>query len=260
VSANGYLPRLSYGAAGLFMLSADGTSASADPGTLAVRKYDPATHAFGGPVHLATLAPTQTGFADGGGLDENSSTGELAAVWPVFGGTSTVMRLYVSTDGGVNFSGGQEIATVGGGYGVMDNARVALANDGSGFLTFRDGSGIEVADLFPLAAAFRVLSARGGGVGVPFTCTAPHRTCHVVASITAGALKASAARARTSAAVLARGVFTIPAGGSRTLKVRLTAAGRHALRSRRNRLNATLKLTITGEGSTHTTTSAVRIS
>jgi hypothetical protein len=258
VSANGYLPRLSSGPAGMFMLSADGTSPSNDPGKVDVRKYDPVSHTFGGPANLFALTPAQTSFADGGGLDENATTGELAAVWPVFGGAATVMRLYVSTNGGASFAGGQEIATIDHGYAIADNARVALASDGSGFLTFREGGGIRVADLYPLATQFKLLSSGGGAIGLPLTCTAPHGHCHVIASITAGTARAAALRTRAGA-VLARGSFDLAAGASRILKLRLTTRGRSALRGHRKGLKATLTLTIGGIGAAHTTTAAVTI-
>jgi hypothetical protein len=246
VTTNGYLPRESAGPAGLFMLSADGTSSAANPSRLDVRKYDQASHAFGTPTTLATLTPGETGYADGGGLDQNSTTGELAAVWPVFGDPVTIMRLYVSTNGGASFSAGQEVAAVGHGYADSDNARVALASDGSGFLTFRDNGGIEVADLYPLATQFKILSSIDGAVDLPFTCTAPHGTCRVVISITVGARTAAEDRRRASTAILARGKFTIAAGRSRTLRVRLTPAGRKAFGQRRGPLHATLTLRLTG--------------
>ncbi|HEY2656524.1 MAG TPA: hypothetical protein VGI55_12095 [Solirubrobacteraceae bacterium] len=256
---DGYLPRLSSGPAGMFMLSADGTSPSADPSRLDVRRYDPAHQGFDNPAVLATLTPAQTAYAEGGGLDEDGATGELAAVWPVFGGSSTVMRLYVSDNAGASFAGGEAIAAVGDGYAGADNARVAVAGDGTGFLTFRDHGGIEVADLYPLPAQFRVLSARGGAVGVPFLCPAPHHSCRIAVSITAGALKASVARRHSNPSVLAHGKFTVGAGESKTVRVRLTPAGLNLLRAHHGRLRATLTLSQKGTGPIHTTSAPVTI-
>jgi hypothetical protein len=257
--SDGYLPRLSSGPAGLFMLSADGSSPSADPARLDVRRYDQTSHAFANPAVLATLTRAQTAYADGGGLDENGTTGELAAVWPVFHGGSPVMRLYISDNAGASFAGGEEIAFVGYGYAGADNARVAIAGDGIGFVTFRDHGGIEVADLYPLAAQFRVLSAPGGTVNVPFLCTAPHGSCRLVVSITARTRKASITRHHANTAVLAYGNFEVVAGRAKTVRVRLTSTGRELLRSHHGRLRATLTLRQTGTGATHTTTAGVTI-
>jgi hypothetical protein len=255
VVSDGYLPRLSGGPAGLFMLSAQGTSSTPTPSKVEVRRYDPASQTFTGATGVLALAPGQASLFDGGGLDQNGTTGELVAVWPAFAGSSTAMRLYVSTNAGASFSGGQEIASVGRGYAVNDNARVAVAADGSGFLTFRDAGGVKVADLYPLAKGFSVLSVRGGAVYAPFTCTAPHGSCRVLASITAGGGHAAARRAGV---LLASGAFTVVAGTAKKLKIGLTAAGRRALRAHR-RVKATLTLTQTGTGARHTTLAPVAI-
>jgi hypothetical protein len=258
-ASDGYLPRLSSGPAGLFMLSADGSSPSADPARLDVRRYNETSEAFGNPAVLATLTRTQTAYADGGGLDENDATGELAAVWPVFQNGSPVIRLYISDNAGASFAGGEAIASVGNGYNGNDNARVAVAGDGTGFVTFRDHSGIEVADLYPLAAQFHLLSAHGATVNVPFLCTAPHGSCRIVVSITAGAHKASVTRRHANTAVLAYGSFKVAAGRSKTVRVRLTPTGRELLHLHQGALKGTLTLSQTGAGATHTTSAGVTI-
>jgi hypothetical protein len=68
-------------------------------------------------------------------------------VWPKFGSGGDEMRLWISTDGGTSFSDKGKIATFGAGY--SGSANLALDGKGGGFLTWKDGRGLEVADLAP---------------------------------------------------------------------------------------------------------------
>jgi hypothetical protein len=259
---DGYLPRLAGGAAGLFLLSADATSQGADPSAVDVRKYDPTQHTFGQPVNLQTFQQSEVGLFDGGALGENADTGELVAAWPHSSTTGgSLMRLYLSTNGGASFSPGEEVAAIGGGYAIEDNARLAVADNGAGFLTFKDSGGLEVSDLNPTSLQFSVLSSNGNAVTVPVICPAPHGHCAVRVSITQGTHKASLAVAarRASGGTIASGSFMITAGATKKLKVPLTAAGRRALHAHHGRLKATLSLTLHATAWSHTTTAAVTV-
>jgi hypothetical protein len=258
---DGYMPRLAQGPAGLFMVSEDQTAAAnLKPSTLDVRKYDTSTHLFGAPVRVQAFAQNDTGLFLGGDLAENATTGELTAVWPVSSNGSSFLRAFLSTNGGASFSPGEDVAAIGFGYTIYNNARVGIANSGQGFTTFQDQYGLHVADLTPIAAQFNRLSARDGAVSVPTTCPLPHGSCKVLISITMGAHKATAAAAgRDGPTVLAGGSFTLPAGATKKLRVRLTAAGRTVLGSHHGRLKATLSLTLRTRSWSHTTTGPVTL-
>jgi hypothetical protein len=145
--AAGYMPRLAGGASGLFLVSQDYASpGSALPTVLNVRKFNGST--FGAPLTLVNDA-TANLFA--GGQVAQSPSGRVAAVWP----TPTrvdgfyQLRLFASADGGASFTGPANIATIDTAYGLHDNAKLALADDGQGWLTYRDGDDLKVADLTP---------------------------------------------------------------------------------------------------------------
>jgi hypothetical protein len=258
---NGYEPRLAQGAGGLFLLSADSTSQGSTPSAIRIRRYDPAQLTFAAPVNLQTFPQSQLGLFDGGALGANGETGEVVAAWPHEVATGgSLMRLYLSTNGGVSFSPGEEVARIVRGYAINDNARLAVAANGTGFLTFRDAGGLEVSDLNPAAQQFSVLSGNGSSVIVPVLCPAPHGRCSVRASITLGAHLASASAAHAATGALLDGAsFTVPAGAARKLKVPLSAAIRRALRARRGRVGATLSLTLRASGWSHTTTASVTL-
>jgi hypothetical protein len=260
---NGYEPRLAQGAAGLFLFSADNTAAGATPSAIDIRRYAPAQLNFTAPLTLQSFPQSQIGLFDGGALGENGETGELVAAWPYEppGGGGSLMRLYLSTNGGTSFSPGEAIARIGGGYAVNDNARLAAAPNGSGFLTFRDSSGLRVADLNPAPAQFAQLSANGAGALVPVLCPAPHGHCSVRISITLGAHSATASGpvSAASRALLGSSRFTVSAGATRRLRVQLSGALRRALRSHHGRVRATLSLSLRAAGLAHTTTAAVKL-
>jgi hypothetical protein len=222
--ADGYLPRLADGARGLFMLSADGSGQT--PNNVDIRSYDTTTHSFGSPHRIAGAGDS---LFDGGGLGENFSTGELAVVWPTFGTNSDLMRLYVSTDGGARFTADQYIATVGGGYAIFDNARVAIANNGTGFVTFRDDAGLQVADLFPLSARLKAFRVSHGAILVPVTCSAPKGRCSVRLTLL-----------DKSSAKLASARFKVDAGATKSLRLDIGATALSLLSSHGNRLEAKL--------------------
>jgi hypothetical protein len=249
VVGSGDVPRLADGGAGLFMLSSDSLHTGAEPTAVDIRKYDPSTHTFGAPLTLTNHPADTADLFTGGGLGENYDTGELAAVWPQFSASgASRMRLYLSTDGGARFSPAQYIATVGGSYRDMDNARVAIADGGSGFVTFRDARGIEVADLDPIAAQYKTLKTNGKVVDVPVTCPAPKATCKVELKLTRG-----------KGMTLATGKFAIPAGATKTLKVPLTAAGIKLLASGHGHFTATLTILLHSSAGAQTTTAHVTI-
>ena len=111
----------------------------------------------------------------------------------------------------------------------MDNARVAIADGGSGFLTFRDARGLEVANLSPIAAQYTTLKTNGKLVYVPVTCPAPKGTCKVEPKLTLGKGK--------TLLTLAAGKFTLAAGATKTLGVPLKAAGASLLASGHGHFN-----------------------
>jgi hypothetical protein len=252
VVGHGQLPRLADGADGLFMLSEDSVNTS-QPTAVDVRKYNPATHLFGAPLTLADNPANTPDPFGGGGLAENYETGELAAVWPQFDeGGASLMRLYLSTDGGTRFSPAQYVATVGSSYLAMDNARVAIADDGTGFVTFRDGGGLEVSDLNPIAAQYKALHSNSKFVYLAVTCPAPKSPCKGSASI--------GRPPGTAKGIVAKGKFSVPAGATVTVKLRLSGHGTKLLNSRHGRLTATLTLLLALPGAaTHTTTAHVEI-
>jgi hypothetical protein len=142
--ANGDEPNLSGGASGLFLVSDDyATGASPEPTVLTVRKYGAGT--FGAPITLGN-DPTTLLF-DGGAIAQSPS-GKVAVAWPTTRASdgARVMRLYTSTNGGTTFAASLDIAHIGPAYGIGDNAQLAPADDGSGWLTFLDSGGLEVAD------------------------------------------------------------------------------------------------------------------
>ena len=151
---DGYEPRLAGGPDGLFLLSTDlapGAPAEEQPSVIDVRKYNETTETFGAPTTIANI-PTGSGtLFTSGDIFENSVTGALYVVQPVDNGSGEyVMRLWESTDGGQTFHGEREIATIG--YGFTGVPRLAVAEDGQGWLTFKDEGGLEVADLNPLSS------------------------------------------------------------------------------------------------------------
>lgn len=246
----GYLPRLADGAAGLFMLSSDSVHNAAQPTAVDIRSYSTATHTFGAP---RTLARTGAGVADlfrGGGLAENYDTGELAAVWPQFSDTGTqFMRLWLSAHGGTRFSPAQYIATVGDSYADFDNARVAIADNGTGFVTFQDARGLQVADLYPVGSQWRTLRRTSRVVKVPVSCPAPKGRCKVTVMLSG-----------KPAGKLASGHFKIGAGATATLGVPLDAAALSLLASHHGPLSATLTVVVHPPGASfHTTKTTVEI-
>jgi hypothetical protein len=229
---DGYLPRLADGAKGLFLLSADGSGQT--PNSVDIRTYDTATHTFGSPHRIAGAG---NALFDGGGLGENFTTGELAIAWPTFGGSEDLMRLFVSSDGGARYTSAEDIATVAGGYRDADNARVAVDRAGRGFVTFVDGRGLEVADLYPLSPGVKTLHVSHQPITLPVSCTAPKGKCKVTLSL-----------ARPGSPKLERASFEVSAGTTRSLKLGLGAAARSLLTAHHNRLRAslTLKLQLPG--------------
>jgi hypothetical protein len=149
---DGYEPRLAGGPGGLFLLSTDlapGEPAGEQPSVIDVRKYNEVTKTFGAPTTIADI-PTGSGtLFTSGDIFQNPVTGTLYVVQPMPSEGQYFMRLWESTDGGVTFHGERDIAAIG--FGYTGIPRLAVAEDGQGWLTFKDEGGLEVADLNPLA-------------------------------------------------------------------------------------------------------------
>ncbi|MDE3069818.1 MAG: hypothetical protein KGJ43_03725 [Acidobacteriota bacterium] len=234
----GATPRLAGGRAGLFLLSGDEPSASTEaPTAVDIRPYDLASHSFGAPKRLSRVSRQSGLDPDAGGLGESAESGELAAVWPDVGGPTGLMSLFISTDGGARFSAAQQIASVGFGYSGGDDARVAVAADGTGFVTFRDAAGLHVADLNTLGQPYRRLTVRHRrALEVPVTCESPKLACRASAIV------------KVRGVTIASGHMSVPSGMTETLRLVLRASGRHLLAGHHGPLHATLELTITHPG------------
>ncbi|MHB8491096.1 MAG: hypothetical protein ACYDA6_02630 [Solirubrobacteraceae bacterium] len=231
----GAYPRLAGGKSGLFLLSGDGVTASnGAPSAVDIRAFDLSTHSFGSPLRLSGVSDPSILNPDSGGLGENNETGELAAVWPDVGGSTGLMSLFISTDGGAHFSAAQQIAALGYGYSGGDDARVAVAADGTGFVTFEDAGGLHVADLTTLGTAYkRLVVHHKRTIELPVTCEAPKGVC-----------KASA-RVRLKGHTIASGHLTVASGRTENLRLTLNSSGRSSFASAGGHLKATLTLTVT---------------
>ena len=163
--SDGYVPRLASGPKGLFMLSTDiapGESLESQPSAVNVRKFNESSHEFEGPVTIAKI-PTSTGtLFESGDIYENPETGVLYVAQPVINGTGEyVMRLWESTNGGKSFTGERDIATISSGYSEVP--RLAVAAGGKGWLTFKDGGGLEVANLEALPTPTSLTTVQTSG-------------------------------------------------------------------------------------------------
>jgi hypothetical protein len=147
VVTEGEAPRLSGGAAGLFLLSDDYSAGSPEADLVDVRKYSGTTFSFGSPLALSA-GPAYDALT--GGAIGQSPSGIVAVAWPQASGDAGVMQLYVSSNGGASFGAATDIANIGSGYESGDNAQLTLNNSGGGWLTFLDEEGLQVADLSPL--------------------------------------------------------------------------------------------------------------
>ena len=134
----GYEPSLAGGASGLLLAYQDASEEATAP--LLVRKYNGTT--FGAPVTLDS-DPTYRYYENG--TIAQSPSGEVAVAWPW--SNSSVIRLFLSTDGGSTFAPASAIASTQGGG---NDVRLAIASDGQGWVTFVDEHGLELADLNPL--------------------------------------------------------------------------------------------------------------
>lgn len=146
-ATNGYAPSLAGGPAGLFMASYD-YSGGPNADAVDVRRFDGT--GFGAAKRLAV--DSQPNLYAGGAIAQSPSGNRLAVAWPgVRGGDNAyVMRLFTSTDGGASYAESQ-IAHIGDGYGLNDNADLATTDGGAGWLVFNDASGLRIADLNPIA-------------------------------------------------------------------------------------------------------------
>jgi hypothetical protein len=233
ILGGGQYPRMADGAAGLFMLSVDSIGSSSSPSAVDIRRWNETTHVFGGPLQLQKNAGLLSG-----GLGENYDTGEIAAVWAQ--DSSSRMRLYLSTNGGKKFSPAQNIAAIGSSYGspILDNARVAIADNGTGFVTFVDQRGLEVADLFPTNSQYGKLHVHKGKAAVTVTCPAPKGKCKIKATLTSKKLGKIASRMLKLAAGKTK-TFTLnvsslakPVRAKLTIVIRLPGGSSHTITSR----------------------------
>lgn len=228
--ADSYAPRLADGRSGLFMVSA--SDPTGKPQSIDLRKWNPNTHSFAAPRRIAGIASAYDG--EGGGLGENYDTGELAVAWPTATASgSDLMSLRVSTGGGTHFSPAEDIANVADSYGGFGTARVSIADNGTGFVTFQDSRGLEVADLEPIAAQYSGMHSTGKMLAVPVTCSAPKHPC------TAKLLL------RLKGITIGQ-TFSIGAGVTRTLRLKFTPAALKALKHGHPRGTLTLKLSSHG--------------
>jgi hypothetical protein len=124
-----------------------------------------------------------------------------------------------------------------GGYADFDNARAAIGDKGTGFVTFWDDRGLEVADLYPIVDQFRLLAATGGSVAVPVTCPSPHGRCKVTLTLS-----------RHGAGALADGVINVTGGHTATAHLRLTSAALSLLGAQRHRLSGVLTVVVEPPG------------
>ena len=228
--ADSYAPRLADGRSGLFMLSA--SDPTGKPQSIDLRKWNANTHSFAAPRRIAGISSAYDG--QGGGLGENYDTGELAAVWPTATASgSGLMSLHVSTGGGTHLSPAEDIATVADSYAGFGTARVAIADNGTGFVTFQDARGLEVADLEPIAAQYSGVHSTGKTLAIPVTCSAPKHPC--TAKLLLKLKRVTIGQS-----------FSIGAGVTRTLKLKFTRAALKALKHGHPRGTLTLKLSSHG--------------
>jgi hypothetical protein len=144
---DGYQVKLASDAGRLFMVSQDYVGGPR-PSRIDVRHYEGTS--FGAPISVAEDPAAEP--AIGGAIDE-SPAGEVAVAWPSpkAADQARVMRLFTSINRGTSFSDETAVARIGGGYRSGDNAQLIFSGDGSGLLTYRDGGGLQVANLKPLS-------------------------------------------------------------------------------------------------------------
>jgi len=142
---NGYETRLAGGPAGLFLVDQE-YAGNTYPTALVVRKF--AGTSFGPPQTIAADAGSE--LFDGGAAAQSFSGTHFDIAWPGKRSDGTrVMKLYSSTNGGASFTT-SEIAHFGSAYSIRENAQLAVADNGGGWLTYSDEGGLKVADLNPI--------------------------------------------------------------------------------------------------------------
>jgi hypothetical protein len=170
---SGYEPRLAGGAAGLLMVSEDYTSPSEKYASqVDVRKFTGTS--FGPPLTLYNDAHAE--LFDGGAIAQ-SPAGHVAVVWPQYGGPTAVMRLFTSSNGGAGFGAPITVANLGSAYGDQVNAQVAVNDDGGGWLTFTDSSGLEYANLESGAGALPSAGTKATKIGSDVVTFAGPKGC-----------------------------------------------------------------------------------
>ncbi|MGC9960597.1 MAG: hypothetical protein ABSE47_01695 [Acidimicrobiales bacterium] len=135
--------RLTSGPKGMFLLSQDFAGHEPQATRLDVRKWNAATHRFGPAVTV--VDDTSSSGSDAiGGFGEDSLTGALYVAWVGSSSKGDVVRVWISTDGGLKWSKATDVAKVDG--TSAGPIRIA-ARDGKGFLTFEDVAGLHLVDL-----------------------------------------------------------------------------------------------------------------
>jgi hypothetical protein len=145
--ANGYEPRLAGGTHGVFMVDYEYRTATSDqPSVVRVRKFNGTTF-----TTLRTLATDKTTNLFAGGAIAQTPNGGVAVVWPGYrkGDSRYVMRFFASPNGST-FKEAVDVASIGSGYSIRNNARVTVGDDGLGWITYRNGGGLQVADFTPI--------------------------------------------------------------------------------------------------------------
>jgi hypothetical protein len=122
-----------------------------------------------------------------------------------------------------------------------DNARVAIADNGTGFVTFQDHRGLEIADLFPIPTQYRKLSVHKGRAAVTVACPAPKGKCKVKLLLTSKKL-----------GKIASHKFTLGAGVTKALKLNVSSLTKTV------RGTLTIVIHLPG-GAKHTTISRVTV-
>jgi hypothetical protein len=152
----GYETKLAAGPSGVFLVSQD-YAGGENPTAVRVRKL---SGIVAGPA-VTLAADTSTDLFAGGAISESPS-GHLAVAWPGIRGAdqAKVMRLFSSSDGGTSFTE-SDIAHIGDAYTINENAQLAVADSGAGWLTFLDAAGLHLADTAPVAGPVQPPTYKG---------------------------------------------------------------------------------------------------
>ncbi len=189
---DGYVPRLASGPHGLYMLSVDNTAADgaegAEPTQLDVRKWDEAKHEFGSPTLIATVPATVGDLFTYGGFAENPLNGTLYATYPeVTSRGEELIRLWELEEpkaGEILAVRSRVVASFDYPLDSGVPERIAVGPGGAGWLTFKDGSGDQLASLKGVPTLHTTLS--GGGVSASPLAVTTGTPVHDSATLSGG--------------------------------------------------------------------------